>query len=54
MATYHVNILTKDHKVAASYPVDVEASQSLWAKLGKLAWNVGERGGQILRDRPSR
>ncbi len=47
MATYHVNILTKDHKVAASYPVDVEASQSLWAKLGKLAWNVGERGGQI-------
>ncbi|HEY1941801.1 MAG TPA: hypothetical protein VGH40_06720 [Roseiarcus sp.] len=47
MATYHVNVLTKDHKVAASHPLDVEASQGMLAKLAKLAWNVGETGGQI-------
>ena len=47
MATYHVNVLTKDQKVTASHPLDVEASQTLWTKLGKLAWSVGEIGGQI-------
>lgn len=47
MATYHVNVLTKDHKVAASHPLDVEGPHSMWAKLARLAWSVGENGGQI-------
>jgi hypothetical protein len=47
MATYHVNVLTKDQTVAASQSLDLGPSQTIWAKLAKLAWSVGEVGGQI-------
>jgi hypothetical protein len=46
MATYHVNVLTKDHTLAASHALDVTI-HTLWSNLAKLAWSVGEIGGQI-------